>query len=50
MLKKFYVGGICPILEYGMAASSTAAKYMQLRLFVVLCFVLSLFVGNITFC
>ena len=26
VLKKLYVGRICPVLEYGMAASSTAAK------------------------
>ena len=32
MLKKLYVGRICPILEYGMAASSTAAKYISSKL------------------
>ena len=30
VLKKFYVGRICEVLEHGMAASSTTAKYSKL--------------------
>jgi len=31
MLKKLYVGRICPVLEYGSAAISTAAKQFNIE-------------------